>query len=70
MLGCEFPLSVMEAAKLRLDQRVDVRAERGRVVIEPIRPAAYDLAELVAGISEENRHDPVETGAPVGKEAW
>lgn len=64
------PAVIMEAARLRLDQPVDIRAERGRVVIEPIRPAEYDLAKLVAEITEENRHEPVEMGAPVGKEVW
>ena len=64
------PAAVMEAARLHLDQPVDVREEAGRIVIEPIREAAYDLATLVAGITEENRHDAVETGPPVGREVW
>ena len=64
------PAAVMEAARLHLDQPVDIREEAGRIVIEPIREAAYDLATLVAGITEENRHDAVETGPPVGREVW
>lgn len=64
------PAAVMEAARLHLDQPVDVREEAGRIVIELIRDAAYDLATLVAGITEENRHDAVETGLPVGREVW
>lgn len=64
------PAAVMEAARLHLDQPVDVREEAGRIVIEPIREGAYDLATLVAGITEENRHDAVETGPPVGREVW
>ena len=64
------PAVVMEAASLRLDQPVDVREEAGRIVIEPLRPAAYDLAALVARITDDNRHDAVETGPPVGQEAW
>lgn len=34
----------------------------------PRRP--YDLAEMVARISPENRDAEVDTGAPQGKEAW
>lgn len=64
------PAAIMEAARLRLDQRVEIREEQGRVVIEPIRPTTYDIAELVAGITEENRHDPVDMGPRAGKEAW
>ncbi|WP_371411682.1 AbrB/MazE/SpoVT family DNA-binding domain-containing protein [Paracoccus sp. SY] len=32
------PASVMAAAGLRLDQAVEVREDKGRVVIEPIGP--------------------------------
>ena len=64
------PASVLEAAHVQLDQPVDVREEQGRIVIEPIRPARYDLAELVAGITDENRHEAIEMGAPVGQEVW
>ena len=64
------PAAVMEAARLQLDQPVEVREEAGRIVIEPIREELYDLAILVAGISDDNRHEPVEMGPPVGREVW
>ncbi len=62
------PAAVLEASQLRLDQRVDVREEGGRIVIEPLPPARYDIDALVAGITDENRHDPVDMGKPVGGE--
>lgn len=64
------PASVMAAARLSLDQAVDVREEVGRIVIEPVREEEFHLADLVAGITDENRHDPVDFGAPVGREVW
>jgi antitoxin MazE len=64
------PAAVLEAAHVHLDQPVDVREEGGRIVIEPLRPARYDIDTLIAGITDENRHDPVETGKPVGGEIW
>ena len=64
------PASVMAAARVSVDQAMEVRAEGGRVVIEPIVEEGYDLAALVAGISDENRHDEVSSGGPVGREAW
>ncbi|GHG32107.1 AbrB/MazE/SpoVT family DNA-binding domain-containing protein [Paracoccus aerius] len=63
------PASVMAAAGLRLDQAVEVREDKGRVVIEPIAHEEYDLADLLAGITPENIHDQVDFGAPVGNEA-
>ncbi len=63
------PSAVMTAARLSLDETVDVREEGGRIVIEPIRPREYDLAQLLAGITPENLHAEVDFGAPMGKEA-
>ncbi len=64
------PAAVMEAARLHVDQPVEVREEAGRIVIEPIREEVYDLATLVAGITDRNRHEAVEMGLPVGREVW
>ena len=64
------PASVMAAAALSLDQLVDVREEAGRIVIEPIREETFDIDELVAGITSDNRHEPIDTGAPRGREFW
>jgi antitoxin MazE len=64
------PAAVMEAARLHLDQAVDVREEAGRIVIEPIREEMYELAALVAGITDENRHSVIDMGPPVGQEVW
>ncbi len=63
------PAFVLEAAQVRLDQPVNVREEGGRIVIEPIHPTRYDVETLVAGITDENRHEPIDTGKPVGQEA-
>ena len=64
------PASVMQAMRLKLDEEVDVREESGRIVIEPVRQKAYDLAQLVRGITAKNRHDAMDFGAPAGKEVW
>jgi antitoxin component of MazEF toxin-antitoxin module len=39
-------------------------------VIEPINGEIVNLADLVAGITKENRHDAVDTGQSVGREFW
>jgi antitoxin MazE len=64
------PASVMAAAGLSPDKAVDVREEAGRIVIEPINGEIVNLADLVAGITKENRHDAVDTGQSVGREFW
>jgi len=64
------PAAIMAAAKLRLEQPVDVREDKGRIIIEPIRPPKFDLNNLVAQITDENRHDEVDFGKPIGKEGF
>jgi antitoxin MazE len=64
------PAAVFEAAKLALDQTVDVRVENGRVVLEPVAKQDYDLSTLIAGITPENTHASVDFGKPVGRELW
>jgi len=64
------PAAIMDAARLKLDDVVDVVEEDGRIVITPVRVKDYDLAELVSGITPENRHAEISFGAAVGKEAF
>lgn len=61
------PAAIMEAAHLALDQAVEVRAENGRVIIEPAAPT-YSLDELLDGITPANRHAEVDFGVPQGEE--
>jgi len=64
------PASVMVAAHLSLDQTVDVREESGRVVVEPVDETDFDIDRLVAGITDDNRHEAVDFGRPMGREIW
>ena len=62
------PSGIMQAARLQLDEAVDIREEDGRIVIEPISTPEQTLARLLEGITSENMHGEVDMGAPVGKE--
>ncbi len=66
-LAVRLPAAVMEAAQLALDQAVEVRAENGRVIIEPVA-RSYSLDDLLAGITAQNRHDEYDFGVAQGKE--
>ncbi len=62
------PAAILEAANLKLDDPVDVREECGAIVIVPVRRDRYDLAELVAGITDDNQHEEIDTGPAIGAE--
>lgn len=62
------PAAIMEAAHLTLEQVLDVREEDGRLIMEPVEEESVSLEELVAGITDDNRHDDLDFGKPVGQE--
>jgi antitoxin MazE len=64
------PASVMEAMHLQLDEDVDVREEKGRIIIEPVRQKSYRLEDLIRRISAKNLPELIDFGPPAGREMW
>ena len=62
------PASLMKSARLALEDAVEIREESGRIIIEPVAGAEFDLDLLVAAITPANRHEEIAFGSPVGKE--
>lgn len=60
------PANIVEASCLQLDQPVEIQEEGGRIIISH----ALTLEALVSGITDDNRHDEIDFGRPVGKESW
>lgn len=46
----------------------ELSVENGRLVVAPVELPAYDLAELVAGITDENRHGEIGGHYAIGEE--
>lgn len=64
------PASIMQAAHLEIDQEVDIREEDGVLIVAPVRRVLYDLDALIAGITDDNKHELISFGDPAGKEIW
>ena len=56
------PAPVLKAAKVEIDDAVDVREENGRIVVEPLRSSSYDLADLIGRITPDNLHGEIDFG--------
>lgn len=69
-LGLRIPKSFAEQAGVEAGSEVDLSVEDGDLVIRPRRSPRYALKNLLRGVTDENLHEEVETGAPVGREAW
>lgn len=61
--------TAMKIASFDIEQRVTIKATRGRIVIEPADKLDLKLEDLVADITPTNVHEEVDFGGPVGKEA-
>jgi len=64
------PASVMEAADIRLEDVVDISEKEGKIVLKRVRAGGFDLDDLVERITSGNLHEPIDFGAPQGKEGW
>ncbi len=62
--------SLMKEAQLSVDQKVSVRVQRNKLIIEPLASPEYRIDDLVAGLNESNLHTETDFGKPVGKEVW
>jgi len=61
------PKPLLEECKLTVASAVDMRVEKGRIVIEPIEAPKYNLDDLLSQITPENTHQEIDLGI-VGKE--
>ena len=61
--------ATMKLANFDLEQRVTIKAGKGRIIIEPCDKVEYKLDDLVARMNSKNRHDEVSFGKTVGQEA-
>ncbi len=51
------------------NSQADLSVQDGKLVLKPVRRGTrFDLDALVAGITGENRHEEVSTGAALGDE--
>ncbi|SHG84850.1 AbrB/MazE/SpoVT family DNA-binding domain-containing protein [Pollutimonas bauzanensis] len=56
------PSSMMKTLKIDLEDVIDIRVERGCIVIEPVRAQEYLLSQLLSGIKSKNIHAEIDFG--------
>ena len=68
-LGVRIPRGLAEEVGLGAGTEVSLTAQDGELVLRPSVPSRLNLADLLAGITPENIHDPIDSGDAVGAEA-
>ncbi len=69
-VGLRLPKPLLEQVGLKEGAEVDVKVEGNRLVIEPVRPRRYTMAELLEGFTPDDKPGEVDWGPPAGREVW
>jgi len=68
-LALRIPKVFASEVGLKKDTEVEMSLEKGRLVITPIKETT-SLEQLLAKVTEENRHKEIDIGPKVGREVW
>ena len=69
-LAVRIPRTIAIAAGLHLGSSFQLEVDGDRLILTPIRVPLTPLDALLDLVTNDNIHGSVETGAPVGNEAW
>lgn len=69
-LALRIPKSVATVSGLEEDTLVDMSLVQGKLIVRPVARKRVTLKNLLRRITDENRHEEMETGPRVGKEIW
>ena len=70
-LGVSIPRVIVNEFSLREGLYVNIQGNGSRIIIETVKPhPSYTLNEMLSKITEDNTHQCIDTGEPVGNEIW
>jgi antitoxin MazE len=68
-LALRIPAGYAKAIGVRENAKAELSIDGGRLVLRPVvETPRYDLDALLAQITDENRHEEIDSGSPVGAE--
>ena len=69
-LGVRIPRGLAEDLGLGVGSEVALSARDGDLLVRPALPVRLNLDELLAEVTPDNLHAPVDTGEAVGREIF
>jgi antitoxin MazE len=69
-LAVRIPKAFVKEAHVEYGTPVNLSVDDGRIIIDPRTQPEYRLEDLLKGVTKRNLHAEVDTGSPVGREAW
>lgn len=64
------PAEIAAALGLHAGASVTLHVQAGQLIVAPASAPYITLDELLAGVTDENRHPETDWGPPVGNEVW
>lgn len=69
-LAVRIPKPYAIEAKLGDHTEVDLVVTNGKLIVSPATKPAQSLKDLLSRVTKRNLHREVDTGTPMGREAW
>lgn len=69
-LAVRIPKPFIKEAHISSGSEVDLKYDKGRIIIVPQTQAKYSLADLLDSVTALNKHGETMTGNAVGREVW
>jgi antitoxin MazE len=69
-LALRIPAQLATQVHFEADSLVELEFSNGSLVVSPVSRTKVTLDQLLAGVTDENRHEEVTTGPAVGGEVW
>lgn len=69
-LALRIPKSFAEEVGVSAGSPVELTLLEGQLRIQPVSRPSYSLEDLLAGVTDDNLHQAIESGPPVGDEVW
>ena len=67
-LGLRIPNLIVRELSLKNGSIVDINENGKEIIIKPLQKAT--LSEILNAVNENNTHNEIDWGKPVGKEIW
>jgi antitoxin MazE len=68
-LAVRIPKVMAQECGIAVNTEIEIVRDKGNIILMPI-VKKYSLGNLLAQVTEENKHTEVQTGDPVGNEIW
>ncbi len=69
-LALRIPKAFAVESRVEQGTMVEVSLEQGKIIVTPVAEPEFNLDDLLAKVTKNNLHQEVDTGSPVGREAW